>query len=304
MTQDEKKASHSEIILQDCKSEAHYTVLKGNAILSCKSPVDGFINILYASGSGASTYRINNTPYVIRSEENILQPIKKDYFCEWKNLSDDTIIILVFIPSIMLGQPYSNSSEEKRWLTERTMTKRNQRLNLVVKQILSLADARHHLARLRIQSLFIKALIYQLEDLYPKDDSEEILVNKSHYDRVQLAKQIIEKDIAKNYTIHELAKAVGTNEQYLKKYFKQYLGKTVLSYMKEIKMEHAKNLIMGGEHRISDVARMTGYKHSTHFSTAFKKFFGFIPNALRYTFIFIPECIWTEIDYLRFFLAL
>src|SRR5690606_33649496 len=175
MTQDEKKASHSEIILQDCKSEAHYTVLKGNAILSCKSPVDGFINILYASGSGASTYRIDNVSYIIRNGESILQPIKKNYSCEWKNLSDDTVIILAFIPSIMLGQPYSNSSEEKRWLTERTMTKRDQRLSLVIKQILNLADTPHHLARLRIQSLFIKALIYQLEDLYPRDNNNETI---------------------------------------------------------------------------------------------------------------------------------
>lgn len=102
--------------------------------------------------------------------------------------------------------------------------------------------------------------------------------------------------MAKNYTIHELAKAVGTNEQYLKKYFKQYIGKTVQTYMKEIKMEHAKNLIMTGEHRISDVARMTGYKHSTHFTTAFKKFFGFIPNASRYIFLLTSDGLLIETD--------
>ncbi|NGM60878.1 helix-turn-helix transcriptional regulator [Sphingobacterium sp. SGG-5] len=303
MTQDEKKATHSEITLQGCQSEIHYTILRGNAVLSCKSPIDGFINILYATGSGASAYRINNDTYVIRNGETILQPIKKKYSCTWKNLSEDTIIILAFIPSFMLGQPHTNSGEETRWLTERTMTKRDQRLSLVIKQILNLADTPHHLARLRIQSLFIKGLIYQLEDWYPQHDSEEIMANKSLYDRVQLARQMIEKDMAKNYTIHELAKAVGTNEQYLKKYFKQYIGKTVQTYMKEIKMEHAKNLIMAGEHRIADVARMTGYKHSTHFSTAFKKFFGFIPNALRYIFILVLEYILTEIDYLVFITA-
>src|SRR5690606_21535782 len=145
-------------------------------------------------------------------------------------------------------------------------------------------------------SLFIKALIYQLEDLYPQHDNSEVIANKSLYDRVQLAKRIIEKDMAKNYTIHELAKAVGTNEQYLKKYYKQYIGKTVMNYMTEVKMEYAKNLIMAGGHRRSDVARMTGYKHSTHFSTAFKKFFGFIPNSLRYISPLILDGLFTESD--------
>ena len=54
-------------------------------------------------------------------------------------------------------------------------------------------------------------------------------------------------------------------------------------------MEHAKKLILTGDYRISDVARLTGYKHSTHFTTAFKKYFGFIPNSLKYTFLLAQE---------------
>lgn len=92
---------------------------------------------------------------------------------------------------------------------------------------------------------------------------------------------IIEYDLSKNYTISELAKEVGTNEQYIKKYFKQYFGKTVMNYATNIKMEHAKKLILTGEYRIADVARMIGYKHPSHFTTAFKKYFGFTPNSLR-----------------------
>lgn len=58
-----------------------------------------------------------------------------------------------------------------------------------------------------------------------------------------------------------------------------------MNYITEKKMEHAKELILTGNHRVSDVARMTGYKHSTHFTTAFKKHFGFIPNSLKYSFL-------------------
>ncbi|COY90275.1 DNA-binding domain-containing protein%2C AraC-type [Mycobacterium tuberculosis] len=137
--------------------------------------------------------------------------------------------------------------------------------------------------------MLLEVIIHQVESLYVENDNKEIISNKNHYEKIQMAKKLIDEDLSQNHTITELAKAVGTNEQYLKKHFKQYYGKTIMSYITEMKMEHAKKLILMGKYRVSDVARMTGYKHSTHFTTAFKKYFGIIPNSLRYTFLVVHE---------------
>ncbi|MGJ1206552.1 helix-turn-helix transcriptional regulator, partial [Sphingobacterium lactis] len=171
------------------------------------------------------------------------------------------------------------------------LTKADKRIALSLQQIFDLYLADSYLNQLKIQSLMLDIIIHQVETLYVENENKEILVNKNHYDKIQLAKKMIEEDLSRNHTISELAKAVGTNEQYLKKHFKQYYGKTVMNFITEMKMEHAKRLIMMGKYRISDVARMTGYKHSTHFTTAFKKYFGIIPNSLRYSFLVAHEGI-------------
>ncbi|MGH2622399.1 MAG: helix-turn-helix domain-containing protein, partial [Sphingobacterium sp.] len=113
-------------------------------------------------------------------------------------------------------------------------------------------------------------------------------IKKNHYEKIQLVKNLIDADFSQNHTIAELAKKAGTNEQYLKKYFKLCFGKTVMNYITQIKMEQAKKLILERNYRIADIAIMIGYKHATHFTNAFKKHFGIIPNSLRYTIVSFP----------------
>ncbi len=295
MTQNEKKISNSEIttthplpgeaVLYGFTFETHYAILSGHNSRVYVSPVDGFVNVLVVEGNGTSSYVVNNLSYIVRGGENRLHPIQIDHLFEWKSLSEDNIVILLFVPFAVLGEFHIHLAEQRERFDDVFLTISDQRINLVVKQLLDLSQQPSHLDKLRVQSLIMELLAHQIEGFYAENEEHDLIENKSHYDKILLAKKIIEKDLSKNYTIRQLAKEVGTNEQYLKRYFKQYFGKTVMNYITDVKMEHAKNLIMTGEYRISDVARLTGYKHSTHFTTAFKKFFGFIPNSLRYTFL-------------------
>ena len=165
------------------------------------------------------------------------------------------------------------------------LTKSDTQLRLLSEQIFAL-NCYDPLYKLRLASLIPTVLTYQIESIYLEQDKKHTSIPiKDHYEKILMAKQIIEENLAENHSIPQLARQVGTNVQYLKKYFKQYFGKTVMNYMTEKKMEYAKELIRTGNYRIMDVARMTGYKHATHFTTAFKKHFGFIPNSLRYSFL-------------------
>lgn len=131
--------------------------------------------------------------------------------------------------------------------------------------------------RLLFNAQIFEILYHQVND----QNREENHHLSSHYDKVKMAKTIIHEDLSKKITIPELAKIVGTNEQYLKKYFKIHYGKTIAGYTTEVKMEYARTLLTGGKHLIVDVSRMTGYKHATHFTTTFKKFYGFKPIQLK-----------------------
>lgn len=167
------------------------------------------------------------------------------------------------------------------------------RIALLMSQLLDLHSSPTVFHRLKIQSLLIDLLAHQLQRFYDTIHLNVLPLSKTHYEKVLQAKDLITTNLSRNYTIPELAKEVGTNEQYLKKYFKQYFGKTVMGYMVECKMNHARNLILKSEHRVTDIARLVGYKHATHFSSAFKRHFGFIPNSLRYALLWSVQQ-WTD----------
>ncbi|WP_156169582.1 helix-turn-helix domain-containing protein [Sphingobacterium sp. IITKGP-BTPF85] len=109
-------------------------------------------------------------------------------------------------------------------------------------------------------------------------------------EKIKTAKGLIESNLSQNFTISQLARIVGTNEQYLKKHFKQFYGMTVFNFIVDCKMNKAKLMLKEKDVKVSSISQQLGYRHATHFTTAFKKFFGYTPNALRYLFaVFIDN---------------
>ena len=298
MTESGNNTSQSEIVdslfglesviaLNSFHVELHYVIFDELSSSVISSPVNGFLNILFPSSSSPciSPYFLKDNSYIIRGGENILHPIQVGDIVEWKNTYGNNIAIAIFIPEDLLNDFQRKFQSEFNRFENGLLTKSDNRTVLVINQILDLSKRVHQLNNLRIQALLIEVLVHQIEGLYAENAKHEVILNKNHYDKIIQVKAIIDEDLSKGHTIAELAKLVGTNEQYLKKYFKQHFGKTVMNYITERKMEHAKELIMTGDYRVVDVARLTGYKHATHFTTAFKKYFGFIPNSLRYSFL-------------------
>ena len=105
------------------------------------------------------------------------------------------------------------------------------------------------------------------------------VVSKIERQRMMEAKDIILANLLFPPTIVELARLLGTNACYLKQNFKLVFGSTIYGYIKQVKMERARKLLMQ-KNNINEVARVIGYKHANHFSAAFKKHFGYVPNKV------------------------
>ncbi|GGE10705.1 helix-turn-helix transcriptional regulator [Sphingobacterium cellulitidis] len=299
MTQSEKKATQSEKLSESNNSLSanmlelgtlmYFTVLKGRQRFNFISPIEGYLNLLVLDDSANCTIQIQQESYLLNAGDNLLIHLNKADLFDLKSICLDNRILLMLIPSDKLLAFHDKYITDKNRFQHGLLTKADARIGLSLQQIFDLYEADSYINQLKIQSLLLEIIIHQVESLYVENENKEIIVNKNHYDKIQMAKKLIDEDLSKNHTISDLAKSVGTNEQYLKKHFKQFYGKTIMNYITEMKMEHAKKLILMGKYRISDVARMTGYKHSTHFTTAFKKYFGIIPNSLRYTFLIAHE---------------
>ena len=136
------------------------------------------------------------------------------------------------------------------------------------------------LRELFLLSKSIELLVLQAE-LYGRQAEESSIKLARDRQRLIEAKELLAGRIEDPPTIVELAKLVGINEYKLKKGFKELFGTTIFGYIHQSRMSLAKKLLLGTDKSAKEIAYETGYSSPQHFSTAFKKEFGFSPKSVR-----------------------
>ncbi|WP_455716933.1 helix-turn-helix transcriptional regulator [Anaerosporobacter sp.] len=63
--------------------------------------------------------------------------------------------------------------------------------------------------------------------------------------------------------------------------FKKKIGKTVLQYLTEVRMEAAKELLEDRRVKLSQVALRVGFRDSGYFSKVFHRYVGVSPRVYR-----------------------
>ncbi|WP_316815923.1 AraC family transcriptional regulator [Pedobacter nyackensis] len=145
--------------------------------------------------------------------------------------------------------------------------------------------------RLFLESKVIELLVLQLSQFELSESSEQqSKLKKDDLDKMHEVKEILITNVNSQLSLRTLAHMVGTNEFNLKKNFKSAFGTTVYGYLNQYKMEKAKAMLVEGDSKISEVSVKMGYKHATHFTSAFKKYFGYLPTKIKMSFLlFDPE---------------
>ncbi len=83
------------------------------------------------------------------------------------------------------------------------------------------------------------------------------------------------------WTIKSLAKALNTNECYLKSAFREELGVGVAYWIQHHRVSLAKDKLQHGTQSVTDIALSLGYQSSSHFTQVFKRHVGTTPNNFR-----------------------
>jgi len=136
------------------------------------------------------------------------------------------------------------------------------------------------LKKMYIETKIRELLIHQLEAIIMQSKKKEI-VDEDEYNKLQEAKLILEKDYVHAPTLTELSRMISLNEFKLKKGFKSCFGTTVKSYIIKLRMEYAKELFKDKMATVSEVAYKCGYKDVSHFSAAFKNYYGSSPQKFK-----------------------
>ncbi|MCI9845189.1 helix-turn-helix domain-containing protein [Flavobacterium pectinovorum] len=140
------------------------------------------------------------------------------------------------------------------------------------------------LKKMYLEAKIKELLILQLESL--KRLENKALVDEKDFKKLLEAKRILERNFTNAPTLIELSRLISLNEFKLKKGFKMCFETTVKSYVTKLRMEYAKNLFKSKTSNVSEVAYKCGYKDVSHFSAAFKTFYGFTPISFRKINIF------------------
>ena len=82
-------------------------------------------------------------------------------------------------------------------------------------------------------------------------------------------------------TLDELADYVGLNSSYFSRLFKKEMGISVSAYIRQKKIETAKNMLVFSEFQVSQIAQILAFPSQSYFAEIFKKETGYTPMDYR-----------------------
>lgn len=128
----------------------------------------------------------------------------------------------------------------------------------------------------------VRELLYQLLETSFKRDKKSYHFTPFETARIHEARTILEKYIDKKPpSIKSLSRQVALNEFKLKSGFRKYFHSGIFEWLMQLKMQHARQLILNSNKPIKEIASLVGYPRTTNFITAFRRQFGITPGSLR-----------------------
>ncbi len=186
------------------------------------------------------------------------------------------------------GEKYHNSLtlflEKVKSKTNTLLSKQNLFITLQMHQLVTQiinCNKKGLLKKMYIEAKVIELILLQLGQMTTPNNHKTYILDKTDFEKIHFAKEILLKNIENPYSLPDLAKKIGTNEYKLKRGFKEVFGTTVFGMLSDIKMEKAIELLETTNKTITEISEDIGYKNPTHFTSAFKKKFGTTPKQYK-----------------------
>ena len=86
-------------------------------------------------------------------------------------------------------------------------------------------------------------------------------------------------------TAEQLAKLTGLNISYLSRLFKKETGQTISNYIRDKKIETAKNMLLYSDFSPSEIASILAFPSQSYFTEVFRKTTGVTPRKYQESFL-------------------
>lgn len=134
----------------------------------------------------------------------------------------------------------------------------------------------------------ITGLISLLEQMAVSEDYELLVgadytpVDKgADFGRFDKIYHYLHTHFAEEITLPEIASRIGLTPPAFCRYFNKHTGTTFIRYLNEIRIDHAKKQLIGGNRKISAICFDSGFRNLSHFIDQFKRSTGLAPSEYR-----------------------
>jgi len=99
--------------------------------------------------------------------------------------------------------------------------------------------------------------------------------------RVEKTKQLMRDNVQREWSLLELSQAVNLSVWRLSHIFASEVGKSPIQYLRELRLDRAKQLLETSFLSVKEITHQVGLKDGSHFVRDFKKAYGDAPTRYR-----------------------
>jgi len=144
------------------------------------------------------------------------------------------------------------------------------------RQIISYAEQENQ----AYQQIISGIVRHMLGLLYYK--SRNIVVsNKSVVDKINQARIVMRENVSSPQAPEDIASQLGVSYSWFRKAFKKYTGISPAQFQMNLRLQHAKDMLMNSDKSITEIAYELNFESTGQFSTFFKHKTGTTPKEFR-----------------------
>lgn len=98
------------------------------------------------------------------------------------------------------------------------------------------------------------------------------------------ARIYMEQHIGEPLRLGEIARAAHLSRSHFARAFRISTGLSVMGYLRRLRIEKAKALLIGSDASIAEVSAMLGFAHHSHFTRLFRREVGMTPRTFAHLY--------------------
>jgi AraC-like DNA-binding protein len=262
----------------------HPTLVEGVGVARHSSPQPRmsvtYEPVIVFVGQGRKRSYLGNRVFTYDPSSYFVLTVPLPAECEWDASPEEPVLVLgIKVDATTLGEVILAMDEPlppPRELPRAVTTHRlGEQLGSAVIRLLECLkcpmDSRI-LGRQIVREIVYRVLVEE------KDCSLRAFANRSgHFMRIARVLKDVHADSSKPYRVDGMSKRAGMSVAAFHHNFKLVTGSSPLRYLKRIRLDRAKRLMIHDEYNAGTAARSVGYESASQFSREYKRQFGVTP---------------------------